>query len=280
VVHDVAGLSQIDHIITTHWHLDHYGAIGLLADRLRLMKFYDRGIPADVPEDPKNYPRLITAYKKACGNQSITLRAGDEIPLKRGAGPALRFQCLMADGKVGGSGPDQRSPNPYCDRHVEKEPDPTDNGKSLVMLLSFGRFDFFNPGDLTWNFEKMLACPVNRAGQVELCQVSHHGLAQSSNPVLVHALHPMVAVMCNGPRKGGHPDVVRTYRQSPGLLDLWQLHRNAAADESQNAPRHRVANWDSPAGGQFILARADPSGEWFTVRIGTDGTPVRYACWK
>lgn len=277
VVHDVAGLSQIDHMVTTHWHLDHYGAVSLLKGRLAFKRFYDRGIPSEVPEDPKNFPRLIAAYKEAAGGRSVTMRAGDAIRLKQGGGPALTFRCLMANGELA-DGADAGRPNPHCNEHVEKKPDTSDNGKSLVTLLSFGKFEFLNPGDLTWNFEKKLVCPVNRVGRMDLFQVSHHGLAASSNPVFVHALEPRVAVLCNGPTKGGHPDVVRTLRSSPGLADLWALHRNWKSAASDNAERDRVANWDNRQGGEYIKVSVHRSGEAFTVQIGEPGSPVRYDC--
>jgi competence protein ComEC len=280
VVHDVAGISRIDHLVTTHWHLDHYGAVGLLTDRLAFGAFYDRGIPDDVPEDPAHYPTLIGYYKKACGNRSVTLRAGDVIPLKQPSGNRLTLRCLMASGKALPDAPRQSTPNTLCDQHHDKPVDTSDNGKSVALLLSFGAFDFFNPGDLTCNFEKELVCPVNRVGQIELLMTSHHGLNLSNNPVMIHALRPRTAVMCNGPTKGGDPEVLQTLRTCPGLTDFWQLHRNTRIAESENAPRERVANWDNPDGGRFIKVSVDHSGERFTVRIGAAGSPVTYDCWK
>src|SRR6202171_5257269 len=38
-----AGLSQIDHLITTHWHGDHFGAMAELATRIPIRHFIDHG---------------------------------------------------------------------------------------------------------------------------------------------------------------------------------------------------------------------------------------------
>src|SRR5918993_3482415 len=38
-----AGLSRIDHLITTHWHGDHFGAMAELATRLPIRHFIDHG---------------------------------------------------------------------------------------------------------------------------------------------------------------------------------------------------------------------------------------------
>src|SRR5580693_1093558 len=39
-----AGLIQIDHVILTHWHPDHFGGVGGLSQRIPLRQFYDHGI--------------------------------------------------------------------------------------------------------------------------------------------------------------------------------------------------------------------------------------------
>src|SRR5437773_2698813 len=54
-----AGLEAIDHLITTHWHTDHYGGVERLAKLLPIRHYYDHGIPDQLAEDPKNFPILI-----------------------------------------------------------------------------------------------------------------------------------------------------------------------------------------------------------------------------
>src|SRR5215470_18944286 len=38
-----AGVSQIDHLITTHWHGDHFGGMEELASRVSIREFIDHG---------------------------------------------------------------------------------------------------------------------------------------------------------------------------------------------------------------------------------------------
>src|SRR3954451_18321672 len=38
-----AGVTQIDHLITTHWHGDHFGAMAELAGRIPIKQFIDHG---------------------------------------------------------------------------------------------------------------------------------------------------------------------------------------------------------------------------------------------
>src|SRR5262249_20691478 len=38
-----AGLQQIDHLITTHWHGDHFGGMAEVANRIPIREFIDHG---------------------------------------------------------------------------------------------------------------------------------------------------------------------------------------------------------------------------------------------
>jgi len=60
-------------------------------------------------------------------------------------------------------------------------------------------------GDLTWNKEFDLMCPMNRIGSADLFVVSHHGQPISNAEVLVHGIHARVAIMNNWHPQGGSP---------------------------------------------------------------------------
>ena len=85
-------------------------------------------------------------------------------------------------------------------------------------------------------------CPNNRLGSADLLMVSHHGQAVSNSEVLVHALRPRVAIMNNGTRKGGQPDVMKTLHSSPGLEDLWQMHFSELSGQEYTVPGLFIAN--------------------------------------
>src|SRR5215475_3276014 len=61
IAKNVAGLSQIDHYITTHWHRDHVGGITLLVKLFPVKNFYDHGIPQVLSNDIE--PRLMDTYR-------------------------------------------------------------------------------------------------------------------------------------------------------------------------------------------------------------------------
>src|SRR5450631_4421416 len=45
-----AGLKQIDHVIITHWHGDHFGGLAELAARIPIVEFIDHGPNAQPDE--------------------------------------------------------------------------------------------------------------------------------------------------------------------------------------------------------------------------------------
>ena len=97
-------------------------------------------------------------------------------------------------------------------------------------------------GDLTKNNEFELVCPNNRIGAVDVLLGLHHGQDTSTSEVLVHAVHPRVAIMNNGTRKGGQPEVMKTVHSSPGLEDLWQLHFSLLSGQEYTVPGMFIAN--------------------------------------
>jgi competence protein ComEC len=263
----VAGLSQIDHYVTTHWHTDHYGGIEYLTRLMPVKHFWDRGIPSTLSEDPSGFQLLQAAYRKASGSKSRALQAGDYLRLKP-AGLPLELKVVAANGRVLDEEDDPAQMS--CPRHPAKPADTSDNARSLALMLSYGEFNFLNCGDLTWNIEHKLVCPENRVGDVDLWQVTHHGSDQSSNPALVDAIQPRCAVVVNGPRKGGSPDVIRLLKRTPSLQAFYQLHRQVQNSASDNAPPERIANLEENCRGEFIRVRLNRAGDRYTVYKGTE----------
>jgi beta-lactamase superfamily II metal-dependent hydrolase len=273
VAKDVAGLKRIDHAVVSHWHLDHFGNHAALAAKFGIGRFWDRGIPDELAEDPR-YPDRIAAYRAASQNASTALHVGDSLPLKSGKTPlSVRVmtsgrEVVLGEGEV----------NPFADRHQPQPDDPTDNSASLSLLLSFGDFRFLTCGDLTWNTEAKLVTPRNSVGRVDLFMVTHHGLPVSNNPALVLAIDPTVAVMCNGPKKGGAEQTMKTLREVASLKDWFQLHLNVDLDPALQAPSDRIANESSTEDckGEWIKATISPDGRSYAVQIGPEGKPHQY----
>jgi beta-lactamase superfamily II metal-dependent hydrolase len=268
VARDVAGLKQINHAAVTHWHLDHFGNHAALSTQIKIANFWDRGIPEALSDDPQ-FETRIAPYRQASQNRSHKLQAGDTLPLRSGTTP-LSVKVATASREVI---PNVGPPNPYAALNKPQPEDPSDNAASLSFLLQFGGFKFLCCGDLTWNIEAKLMTPNNPIGHVDLFMVTHHGIDISNNPVLVLAIDPTVAVMCNGPSKGGALQTIQTLRKAKSLEALYQLHRNLQLDATAQTPTEYIANTEPTAEchGNFIKASVDPSGDAFTVQIGADG---------
>jgi competence protein ComEC len=251
-----AGLKKIDFFITSHFHGDHFGGLAALASMIPIGRFVDHGERVG-PSSPQSAAQWET-YTKLTDGKRWSIKAGDKLPLG-----AVSAVIVASDGQLLSNPERARSGNPLCAEAALKEPDPGEDARSVGFLLSFGGFDFLDLGDLSWNKEHELACPANLVGEVDLYQVTMHGMDRSGAPQQVWAARPVVAIMNNGPRKGGTPAAYETVRKSPGLQDLWQLHYAVANDKDHNTDERLIAN---------LGADGECSGKWIRVSVRRDGT--------
>ena len=276
-----AGIQRIDHLITTHWHRDHVGAMALVARQLPIGEFIDHG--ANMQPDPMidaflqhTYPQL---YRKS---RHTVVKPGDTIPF---AGVDLRVLTSAGESirtAVSGTGVS----NPYCADFKRGSDANTENIQSIGLLFVFGRFRMVDLGDLTVNKEFQLMCPVNPVGTVDLFMVSHHGQLGGNSQVLIHAIESRVAIMNNGTRKGGQPAVMKVIHTAPRMEDLWQLHASQLSGQEYTVPGLFVANhWDSPPLAMPIAplqpagrglgpppAHNGPAAYWIKVSARQDGS--------
>ena len=231
-----AGVTKIDYLLTTHYHVDHVGGMQELVSRIPVGTFVDHGPTVEGPVNPNLREQVsgfqawyAGAYAKA---KHIVVKPGDLVPIT-----GLTWRIVTSAGQglktaLTGAG----RPNPGCaetqPREISGDPE---NGQSVGSLVTFGEFRAIDLGDLLWNNEIDLMCPTNKVGTVDLYMVSHHGL------------QPRAAVMQNGTRKGAALDAMATMRTTSSVEDIWQMHWSYTAGIEQNSAGVFVANVDDTA---------------------------------
>jgi competence protein ComEC len=251
-----AKASKIDYFLASHYHGDHVGGLPALAKLVPIDHFIDHGDSVD--KDGERGNRLWEGYLQLAGGKRRVVKPGDTLPLRGVELVIVASHSEFIDSPIQGDGA-----NSHCEGFKPKPEDTGENGKSLGYVLRTGEFEFVNLGDLSWNYQYEMACPTNLLGEVDLYQVTHHGVRDDAVPQQVWALKPTVAVMNNGPTKGAGPKAYEYVAESPGLEDLWQLHRAVNNDDSHNTGEERIANLGQIEGCE---------GRWIRASLADDGT--------
>ncbi len=253
----LAGVEKIDYMLVTHYHLDHVGGVPELAAKIPIGTYIDHGPNTETDTMART---LESSYDKVVAKaKHLVVKPGDRIPIE-----GLDVEVVQAGGEsiskpLKGAG----QPNSACEGVKPIGADPTENARSIGFILRYGKFRFADLGDLTWNKELALMCPNNPLGTVDVFLVSHHGMDISNSPALVDALHPKVAIMNNGAKKGGSPKAWTVIRNSPGLEDLWQLHYSLAGGTEHNSSENLIANPEHGGACQ---------GSWLKLSASSDGS--------
>ena len=265
-----AGLKQLDYVLITHYHRDHVGGVPQLADSIKIGTFVDHGPnQEDTVETRADY----AAYEKAiAGHAHVVVKPGWGLPMK-----GVEVRVLTAAGDhLTDPLPGAGEANRYCASEPAAPEDKTENSRSIGVLISYGEFRFLDMGDLTKKKELELICPNNPIGKVDLFLVSHHGEDSSNAKAFVWAVHPRVAIINNGARKGGKPAAWQIVHASPGLEDLWQIHYAAEADRDHNVAEDHIANVKENCEGKYLKVSAESNGT-FSVTNGRTGVEKTYA---
>lgn len=265
-----AGLKQLDYVLITHYHRDHVGGVPQLADGIKIGTFVDHGPNLENSEVARTD---YAAYEKAiAGHAHVVVKPGWALPIK-----GMDVRVLSAAGDhITDPLPNMGEANSYCTGEPSAPVDDTENARSVGVLVTFGNFRFLDLGDLTKKKELELACPNNLIGTVDLFLVTHHGADLSNSKPLVWALHPRVAIIDNGARKGASPAAWKIVHESPGLEGLWQLHYAAESDKDHNVDPDHIANVKENCEGKGLKVEAQADGS-FTLTNTRTGVEKTYA---
>jgi competence protein ComEC len=128
----VLGITQIDHLIITHYHEDHYGGADDLLKSpgaVPVVNVHDRGDKTFLPSAKRNQT-TFKDYETALGHRAHHIMRGETINL----GPQVLVTCISSGGVVIGE------TNPQFGHDV--------NDMSVSLLVQFGDFRYFVGGDI------------------------------------------------------------------------------------------------------------------------------------
>lgn len=267
-----AGVQQLDYVIVSHYHGDHVGNAAELANRLPIRHFIDHGAYS-VELQPNRSAAFVAYLQVRQKAHASVAEPGEKIPVA-----GLDVTVVSSAGDLLKTAlPGAGSPNPTCREFTPKDQDPTpENYESVGIVVQFGKFRLLDLADLTWNQENELVCPNNLLGTFDVYHTTRHGTEWSGSPELVHGARARVAVMNNGPKKGGTVEAWGIIHSTPGFQDLWQLHYSELVDKDHNPKDDFVANLNETDHGYAFKMSVRPDGS-FAMKNERNGFTKEYS---
>lgn len=287
---------ELDIFLLTHFHDDHMGqftdgapksrlgnyrlsGISDLAESLPVGRIFDRGWPdydyPAPPDDPNQ--RNYQAFVKSPGRKTARFEPGrlDQLELRTPtAFPKFHIRNLVANGEVW-TGAGEATQRHFPDlATLKSELYPTENMCSLGIRLSYGKFDYFTAGDMSFDTQyghnrwRDIETPVARvAGPVDVAVANHHGYLDATGPNFVAALQPRAFVI--NAWDSAHPTMgalanMLSRDLYPGDRDIYAT---AMKPEAKIAIR-ALTGLRSDNG--HVIFRVHPPGDRFEVFITTN----------
>ncbi|WP_017667739.1 MBL fold metallo-hydrolase [Sandarakinorhabdus sp. AAP62] len=252
-----AGLKRLDHVVISHYHVDHVGGLLDLLKLFPVGQVIDHGPNREPlreglnPGQRANAPAtLYPLYTAAiAGLKHRVLAAGERLRVG-----GLELMAVNSDGEAsprplpGGGGPGHGCDGPAAKAENGGE----ENPRSLGLLLRWGKARILSLADTTWTLEHSLVCPVNRIGRADLMFANNHGSDLSNPPSLLASVAPRVVVVNNGPTKGGDAAVLQRLQALPGTV-VWQLH-GALRNPAANVAPARIVNPGRDDNGNLLIS--------------------------
>ena len=273
------GLKKIDYLITTHYHVDHIGGLEGLLKRIPIGTFIDHGANRELPGTQGPGGMIGPDWRTVGPDGKPRPGRGGEIPAaptvipppgSTAAGYAHYIELigktphrvvkpgdhLDVDGMhilfVDADGAPIAKPLPgagekpaACAAMQPMDPNGgEENSRSTSSLITYGKVKIAAFGDLTWNSEMKLFCPVDKVGKVDILLASHHGLQFSNSPAQVESLQPKIVLVGNALNKGDDPDRIKSYMANPRFQGIWHLHVSRGHDDL-DGDKNQIANPDA-----------------------------------
>lgn len=203
---------EIDYLMVSHWHGDHFAGIPDVAKSFRFLNYYDHQYPnigqyrknADVKELGKFQEWLSGALAGGMKREPFKVGAENQIRLLHDTGrkyaDAFQIRNLAANGVVW-NGKDGIVD--CAAEHVKAtgEAGIWENTLSSAILIRYGGFTYFTGGDLEGEFTGADGAKYSYearvgevAGPVSVCKVNHHGYWTAMQDGFVKAVRPKLFI--------------------------------------------------------------------------------------
>lgn len=290
---------KLDYVLLTHFHDDHMGELypGLktsqkgnyilsgiteVGEHIPFAKIVDRNWPDyNWPEPLKadyiqNYIRFVKWQVQNTHTKAEQFRVGvnDQFMLLRQPEkyPDFQIRNLASNGHVWtGVGNNERNYFPAMEDLTPAEY-PGENKLSIAFRLSYGKFDYFNGGDLTngapgtW---QDIETPVGLvAGPVDVCEANHHAYYDAMGVSFLQAVRPRVIIVQIWSPSQPDNRVLSWMLSSgtyPGPRDIFATNM---MEETKVVVGERLNSLKSQQG--HIVIRVNPGGESYMIYILDD----------
>jgi len=185
------GVWQIDYLVLTHPHPDHYYGFRYVAKNFSIGEFWTNG---DTVDDP-----CFLELRKILDQRKVIIRKLNS------SSPRMRIQGVDMD--ILHPPPAYSGSGQSVDARL--------NNKSLVIKFSYGDIGFLFTGDIERDAEKMLLS-TGKDLFADVLKVPHHGSATSSSVPFINSVGPRVAICSVGFRNSfnlPHPGVLKRFQK-------------------------------------------------------------------
>jgi competence protein ComEC len=239
-----AGVTKLDYLLSTHYHIDHIGGLQEVVKRLPVTTYLDHGPSGEEREQVAGFQAAYAELKAQAKSQM--LKVGDTVAM-----PGMEWRIVTAAGEVQKqpiAGAQGTGPNPNCAGVTRSTMNNggDENDWSVGSLITIGGFRFLDLGDFTGAKEFDLVCPNNPVGAVDLFMASNHGSNNANMPFFIRSISPRVSIAQNNPGKGASIQYLEGLQSTPGFIDTWLLHWSNAGRAEWNPPAAFIANGVEP----------------------------------
>jgi hypothetical protein len=290
---------KLDYVMLTHFHDDHIGELypGLktsgkgnyiltgiteVAENIPIGKLVDRNwpdydFPAPLNEKyVQNYIRFVkwNVENKKLKAEQFRVGANDQFTLLRDPQKYPRFEIrnLAANGQVWtGLGNSEHNCFPAI-KDLSPSEYPGENRCSSAIRVSYGKFDYYNGGDLTTGAPgtwQDIETPVGQVcGPVEVCEADHHAYFDAMGVPFLQAVRPQVIIVqvwCAAQPDNSILSRMLSSGTYPGPRDIYATN---IMEATKVVIGPRINSLKSQQG--HIVVRVNPGGDSYMIYILDD----------